>query len=77
MSATTDNAFAATAAADALTAQCQLTPTSQLNFAAAQAHSLAGSAWNAVGTATAKTQYHVQLFASHTTSAVALKAAGK
>ena len=77
MSIMQDNANTATAAADNLTSLAYAQNTSTLHFQANQAHTLAGNAWNALGTTAAKVVYHTSQASVHLTIAIQLRIAGK
>jgi hypothetical protein len=77
MSTAQDAAVKASADADAITAQANTRNTSQLHFAAYQAHQAASAAWNAAGTSTAKAAIAATTATNHLTTANSLKAAGK
>jgi hypothetical protein len=72
-----DLAVKASADADAISAKANTLNTSQLHFAAWQAHQAAAAAWQAAGTSTAKTAIAQSTATNHLTTANSLKAAGK
>jgi hypothetical protein len=77
MSIAQDAAVKASADADSITAKANTLNTSQLHFAAYQAHQAASAAWNVAGTSTAKAAIAQTTATNHLTTANSLKAAGK
>ena len=70
-------ALALTATADAITAQSNVSQTSVLHYQGAAAHLAASQAWVALGNNPHQLTYHGAQSAAHTTTAAALKTAGR